>query len=64
LKNTIWKLRKCQSKRRERRKLVGTAIAIVGIILAAFVQHQGITNAVVAVVQSNFKQRVYIVKEV
>jgi hypothetical protein len=63
LKNTIWKLRKCQSKRRERRKLVATAIAIVGIILAAFVQHQGITNAVVAV-QSNFKQRVYIVKEV
>ena len=38
-----------------RKKLVATAIAIIGIVSAAFVQHQGITNAVVAM-QSNLTQ--------
>ena len=38
-----------------RKKLIATAIAIIGIVSAAFVQHQGIANAVVAM-QSNLTQ--------
>ena len=53
--HNAWKVEKMPIEDELKRELLAIAIAIVGLVSAAFFQHQGITNTMVAM-QSNFAQ--------